>query len=82
MDTAILSDGAVYYIPKADLSFFKELAARMKWETVRKSRASEHESSTKSWADHFVGKWKDQRTTQQIVDDIHAARTSNGELTL
>ena len=54
----------------------------MKWEVVRKSRAAEHDSSTKSWADHFVGKWQDQRTTQQIVDDIHAARTSNGELTL
>lgn len=82
MDTAILSDGAIYYIPKADLPFFKELAARMKWESVRRPRAREQEGSTQSWADHFAGKWQDQRSTQQIVEDIHAARTSNQELTL
>ena len=34
-----LSDGTSYYIPNSDLSFFKELALRMKWQVVdKKSR--------------------------------------------
>lgn len=38
MNTAILPDGVSYYIPNADLTFFKELAARMKWELVEKTK--------------------------------------------
>ena len=39
MNTVILSDGTSYYIPYSDLSFFKELALRMKWQVVdKKSR--------------------------------------------
>ena len=39
MNTVILSDGTSYYIPNSDLSFFKELALRMKWQVVdKKSR--------------------------------------------
>lgn len=38
MNTAILPDGISYYIPNADLTFFKELAARMKWELVEKTK--------------------------------------------
>lgn len=56
MNTVILSDGTSYYIPNSDLSFFKELALRMKWQ--------------------------DQRTTAQIVEDIHNARTNNSEIIL
>ncbi len=36
MSTAVLSNGVSYYIPQADLSFFKELAERMKWQIVDK----------------------------------------------
>lgn len=36
MNTVILSDGTSYYIPNSDLSFFKELALRMKWQVVDK----------------------------------------------
>lgn len=34
MNTAILPDGTSYYIPQADLTFFTELAERMKWQPV------------------------------------------------
>lgn len=34
MNTAILSNGTSYYIPQADLTFFTELAERMKWQPV------------------------------------------------
>lgn len=38
MNTAILPDGVSYYIPEADLAFFKELAAKMKWGIVDKAK--------------------------------------------
>ena len=36
-------------------------------------------SATSSWVENFAGKWKDSRPTSQIINDIHAARTSNSE---
>lgn len=36
MNTAVLSNGTSYYIPQSDLSFFTELAERMKWQLVSK----------------------------------------------
>lgn len=79
MNTAVLSDGISYYIPNADLTFFKELAARMKWELVGKTKDVKKTSSaiSSSWVDDFAGKWKDNRSTSQIIKDIHAARFKN-----
>lgn len=82
MNTAVLSDGISYYIPSADLTFFKELAARMKWEVVSKMKKSQQVSTTSSWVDNFAGKWQDERSTSQIIRDIHTARTSNSEISL
>ena len=78
MNTVILSDGTSYYIPNSDLSFFKELALRMKWQVVDKKKpTASTATASKSWVDEFAGKWQDQRTTAQIVEDIHKARTNN-----
>ncbi len=83
MNTAILSDGTSYYIPNSDLSFFKELALRMKWQVVDKKKPTvTTATASKSWVDEFAGKWQDQRTTAQIVEDIHKARTNNSEIVL
>ena len=54
MNTAVLSDGISYYIPSADLTFFKELAARMKWEVVSKMKKSQQVSTTSSWVDNLI----------------------------
>ena len=32
---------------------------------------------TPGWADSFVGVWKDERSADEIMDDIYQARTSN-----
>lgn len=79
MNTAILPDGVSYYIPEADLAFFKELAAKMKWGIVDKE-GKKQEASSVSWVNEFADKWKDKRSTSQIISDIHAARTSNTEI--
>lgn len=76
MSTAVLADGVSYYIPNSDLAFLKDLAARMKWKIVDKTKKTVQTSSTKSWVDAFVGKWQDTRSTSQIIKDIHSARTS------
>ena len=82
MSTAVLSDGTSYYIPQADLSFFTELAERMKWQIIDKMKKSGTASSTKSWVDAFAGKWQDTRPTAQIIKDIHESRTPNSEVSL
>lgn len=79
MNTAILSDGECYYIPKADMKFFKELANRMKWKLINQSKSAQ---VSNTWVDGIAGKWQDERTASQIVNDIHAARTSNSEIEL
>lgn len=79
MKIAILSNGECYYIPQADLKFFKELAERMKWRLVGNS---ETVSAPKAWVDGLAGKWQDERSTSQIINDIHAARTANSEIEL
>lgn len=28
------------------------------------------------WTEGFAGKWQDERTTEEIIDDIHAARNA------
>ena len=41
MSIAILSNGTSYYIPQSDLSFFTELAERMKWQIVSKVKKTD-----------------------------------------
>ncbi len=82
MSTAVLPNGTSYYIPQADLSFFMELAERMKWQIIDKMKKSGTTANTKSWVDTFAGKWQDTRSTAQILKDIHESRTSNSEVSL
>lgn len=82
MNTAVLPNGVCYNIPLSDVTFFKELAARMKWEIVDKAKKVSMPSRSKSWVDEFAGKWQDNRSTAQIIKDIHAARTANSEISL
>lgn len=82
MSTAVLSNGECYYIPQSDLSFFTELAERMKWRVIGTAEDVADPSPVKSWVGEFAGKWQDERSTAQIVEDIHSARTTNPEVSL
>lgn len=58
MNTAILSDVTSDYVPNYDLSFFKELALRMKLQVVDKKKpTASTATASKSWVDEFAGKW-------------------------
>ena len=37
----------------------------------------EKSDKTAGWADSFVGVWKDERSADEIMDDIYKARTAN-----
>ena len=55
----------------------------MKWQIVDKKKTTVPTATvSKSWVDDFAGKWQDERTTAQIVEDIHKARTNNSEIIL
>lgn len=52
MSIAVLPNGVSYNIPLSDMTFFKELAARMKWEIIDKAQ----QVSAKSvWSDDVAG---------------------------
>ena len=55
----------------------------MKWQIVDKKKPTvSTATASKSWVDEFAGKWQDLRSTVQIVEDIHIARTNNSEIIL
>lgn len=33
-----------------------------------------------NWTSEFAGRWEDDRTTDEVVEDIRGARTSNKEI--
>lgn len=82
MNIAVLPNGVYYNIPLSDVAFFKELADRMKWQIIDNMKQTGASPAAKSWVDGFAGKWQDTRSTDQIVNDIHAARTPNSEILL
>ena len=84
MITVVLANGLQYAIPNSDTDFFKNLARRMGWTLYKADtqKAQEMEVTPVSWVDEFVGKWQDTRPTEQILQDIHSARTSNDDIAL
>lgn len=37
---------------------------------------------TSNWTSEFVGRWEDDRTADEVIEDIRGARTSNREIEL
>lgn len=35
-----------------------------------------------NWTLEFVGRWEDDRTAEEVMEDIHGVRTSNREIEL
>lgn len=79
MNTITLSDGSCYSVPQSDLNLIRELAAKMKWSIVDKPATDE---TGNSWVNRFAGKWQDNRSAEQMLDDIHSARTDNSDMSL
>lgn len=82
MITAILSNGTWYSIPSYDQAFFEKLANKMGWIPQQPKDTERIYGKKTSWVDEFAGKWMDVRTTEQIVDEIHDARTVNDDIVL
>lgn len=64
----------------------KDLSSDIKLELISKLSASllakDDASDTSNWTSEFVGRWEDNRTAEEVVDDIRGARTSNREIEL
>ena len=64
------------YWPELD-----ELNDNMKLELIimlsRSLRYVKTNNNSNHWADRFCGAWKDNRTADEIVDDIRSMRTTN-----
>ena len=44
---------------------------------AKKEKAAKKTKEDAGWATRFVGAWEDDRTADEIVDDIRSARTTN-----
>lgn len=64
----------------------KDLSSDIKLELIAKLSASllvkDDTPDTPNWTSEFAGRWDDDRTTDEVVEDIRGARTSNKEIEL
>lgn len=64
----------------------KDLSSDIKLELIAKLSASlltkDDTSDTPNWTSEFVGRWEDDRTAAEVMEDIRGARTSNREVEL
>ena len=70
------SDGAKYW------SELKDLSNSVKLELITllsKSVANSvsEPSIDKGWTKSFAGRWQDERTAEEIIEDIHASRNAH-----
>ena len=54
----------------------KDLSSDVKLELISLLSISLR-NTEKDWTESFAGKWQDERTTDEIVADIHAARNAH-----
>lgn len=64
----------------------KDLSSDIKLELIAKLSASlvakDNTSDTSNWTSEFAGRWEDDRTADEVIEDIRGARTSNREIEL
>ena len=64
----------------------KDLSSDIKLELIAKLSASlvakDNTSDTSNLTSEFVGRWEDDRTADEVIEDIRGARTSNREIEL
>ena len=64
----------------------KDLSSDIKLELIAKLSASlvakDNTSDTSNGTTEFVGRWEDDRTADEVIEDIRGARTSNREIEL
>ncbi len=65
---------------------WKDLSSDIKLELIAKLSASlvakDNTPDTPNWTSEFVGRWEDDRTADEVIEDIRGARTSNREIEL
>ena len=64
----------------------KDLSSDIKLELIAKLSASlvakDNTPDASNWTSEFVGRWEDDRTADEVIEDIRGARTSNREIEL
>ena len=45
--------------------------------TIAPTKKKKAKAESTGWADQFVGAWKDDRTADEIINDIRSSRTAN-----
>ena len=70
------SDGAKYWSELKDLSNSVKLELITLLSNSVANSVSEP-SIDKGWTKSFAGRWQDERTAEEIIEDIHASRNAH-----
>ena len=72
------ADASVYW------NMLKGLSSEIKLDLISRLSASllKREADDAHWASEFAGKWKDDRSAEEMIADIREARTINREIEL
>lgn len=64
----------------------KDLSSDIKLKLIAKLSASllvkDDTPDTPNWTSEFAGRWEDDRTAEEVMEDIRGSRTSNREIEL
>ena len=71
----------IYFVKK----LFNEYVERLKLRSIKQVSASlladdDVPDTLLDWTSEFAGQWEDDRTADEVIEDIRGARTSNREI--
>ncbi len=66
------------------MDMLKKLDSDIEFGSMKQFSASllveDHTLDALNWTSEFAGRWEDNRTADEVVEDIRGARTSNKEI--
>ena len=75
-----------YYEKNCSMGMLKNLDSDIELGSMKQFSASllveDNTLDALNWTSEFAGRWDDDRTTDEVVEDIRGARTSNKEIEL
>lgn len=72
----------IYFVKNCSMNTLKGLGSDIKLRSIRQVSASlladdDVPDTLLDWTSEFAGQWEDDRTADEVIEDIRGARTSN-----
>lgn len=75
----------IYFVKKLFNEYVERLSSDIKLRSIKQVSASlladdDVPDTLLDWTSEFAGQWEDDRTADEVIEDIRGARTSNREI--